>query len=42
MNTDALAAAFASTRAVLANVAPNQYEEKTTRRLHARRGTCVL
>jgi uncharacterized protein (TIGR03086 family) len=29
MNTDDLAAAFASTRAVLANVTPDQYDEKT-------------
>jgi uncharacterized protein (TIGR03086 family) len=29
MNIDALAAAFASTRAVLANVTPDQYDEKT-------------
>jgi uncharacterized protein (TIGR03086 family) len=29
METDALAAAFASTRAVLANVTPDQYDEKT-------------
>lgn len=29
MNTDALAAAFASTRAVLANVTADQYDEKT-------------